>query len=103
MTEKCLSFTLPSGAGGMAAGMTRGGIMKQIREIINGGLIGKNIRTDTKGYEFNVWLENEIDYTTFFLVWEPKNSWQKPTVKDKDYPQIPRTTENLDSKTKTKK
>ena len=84
--KQCLSFNLPSGAGGMAAGMTRGAIMKKIRELISYKKIGREIKTHTEGYRLYVWLEHEVDYTTFFLVWEPQNSWQRPSVCDKDHP-----------------
>lgn len=72
-------FTLPSGAGGMAAGMTRGAIMRKLREH------NFKYKHKTQAYKFKVWLENESDYTYFYLVWEPFNSWQRPTLIEEDY------------------
>lgn len=77
--DKCLVFTLPSGSAGMAAGMTRGSISKKLSELHATNKIGP-FKTKTIKYEFKVWLEKEIDYTVFFLLWEPFNSWHKPTL-----------------------
>lgn len=81
---KCLEFTLPTGAAGMAAGMTRGAIGNQLRALRDNGKIGP-FQTKTVGYKYKVWLEKEIDYTVFFLLWEIKNSWHKPNVTDEIY------------------
>jgi len=83
--DKCLVFGLPSGAGGMAAGMTRGAIIKKLNALASAGTIGKNIKTKTIRYDLKVWLENDFDYTTFFLVWDPNNSWQKPKLIHESY------------------
>ena len=72
-------FTLPSGAGGMAAGMTRGSIMRKLREL------KFKYKHKTQAYKFKVWLENESDYTYFYLVWEPKNSWHTAILIEEDY------------------
>lgn len=72
-------FHLPSGSAGMAAGMTRGAISKKLRALQDEGKIGP-FKTKTIRYDYKVWLEKEVDYTVFFLVWEPLNSWQRPTV-----------------------
>ena len=77
--NKCLLFTLPSGAGGMAAGMTRGSIMRKLREL------KFNYKHKTQAYKFKVWLENESDYTYFYLIWEPSNPYHKPTLIEEDY------------------
>jgi hypothetical protein len=82
--DKCLEFILPSGAAGMAAGMTRQAIGKKIRKLQEDKKIGQ-YKTKTTGYRFKVWFENEIDYTTFFLVWEAINSWHKPKIIEEDY------------------
>lgn len=83
--DKCLKFHLPSGAGGMAAGFTRGSISKKLRQLADDNKIGKNLKTKTVKYDFKVWLEHDIDYTTFFLIWEPDNSWHKPVVINEVY------------------
>ena len=77
--NKCLLFTLPSGAGGMAAGFTRGSIMRKLREL------NFKFKHKTQAYKFKVWLENESDYTYFYLIWEPSNPWHKATVIEEDY------------------
>ena len=70
---------LPSGAGGMAAGMTRGSIMRKLRQL------NFKFKHKTHAYKFKVWLENESDYTYFYLVWEPKNPWHKAILIEEDY------------------
>ncbi len=69
----------------MAAGMTRGAISKKLGHLATTGKIGKNIKTKTIGYEYKVWLENDEDYTMFFLVWQPDNSWQHPRLINEVY------------------
>lgn len=78
---KCLLFSLPSGAGGMAAGITRGAIMTKLNNL------KFTYKHKTEAYQFKVWLENESDYTLFYLMWEPYNSWQKPTLIEENCPQ----------------
>lgn len=83
---KCLEFRLPSGAAGMAAGMTRMGIGKELRKLVDAKLI-TNYKGHTQGYRYYVWFENDYDYTAFFLVWDQYNPWRHPTVIEKDYPE----------------
>jgi len=83
----CLEFYLPSGAAGMAAGMTKMGISKKLKDLVDRKLIN-NYKGHTQGYRFYVWFENEIDYTTFFLVWDPEgHPYRIPKVIEKDYPE----------------
>lgn len=81
---KCLEFKLPSGAGGMAAGYTRQSIGKRLAALRDSGKIGP-YKSKTEGYAYKVWLEKESDYTIFFLLWEPSNSWHRPKVTDEIY------------------
>lgn len=83
---RCLEFTLPSGSAGMAAGMTKMAINRKLKELVDRKLIN-SYKSDLVGYRFYVWLENEQDYTTFFLVWDTNgNPWRVPKVIEKDYP-----------------
>ena len=79
-----MKFHLPSGAAGMAAGMTRGAISKKLGELRDSGKIGP-FKTKTVRYDFFVWLEKESDLTLFFLLWEPSNSWHKPELINEVY------------------
>ena len=99
---KCLEFHLPSGAAGMAAGMTRAGIAKELSKLVDARLISK-YKSHTEGYRYYVWFENEYDYTTFFLVWEQTNPWRHPKVIEKDYPEKPSTNSQILSVKKTEK
>lgn len=63
----------------MAAGMTRAAISRKLNDLKNTGKIGP-FKTKTIRYDYKVWLEKDIDYTVFFLLWEPLNSWQKPEL-----------------------
>ena len=98
--DKCLEFTLPSGAGGMAAGMTRQSIGSKLRHLLETNKIG-HYKTQTVRYRYRVWFENEIDFTTFFLVWEPSNSWHKPIVVYESYQEDPRKNTQDSRKQKT--
>lgn len=82
---KCLEFRLPSGAGGMAAGYTRGSILSKLKKLKDENKIGV-YKYATERYLLRVWLEHERDYTTFFLLWNPASSWHGPTVTEKDIP-----------------
>lgn len=63
----------------MAAGMTRGAIMRQLAQL---KIPHKH---KTQRYEFKVWLEKESDYSYFFLMWQPLNSWQRPELIYENY------------------
>lgn len=76
--NKCIEFDLPSGSGGMAAGMTRHAIGKQIHELSKKhNFIYKS---KVKGYKFKIWLEHEWAYSLVILVWEPPNIFGKPKI-----------------------
>lgn len=81
-------FKLPTGAGGMAAGMTRQSIGDKLKHLRETKKIG-HYKTQTVKYDYKVWFENEMDFTTFFLIWEPYNSWHQPTVIDEVYQEDP--------------
>lgn len=98
--DKCLEFTLPSGAGGMAAGITRQSIGNKLRHLFETKKIG-HYKTQTIGYKYRVWFENEIDFTSFFLIWEPSNPWHKPVVKNEVYQENPRIATQDSRKQKT--
>lgn len=70
----------------MAAGMTRGSISEKLRKLVTEGKIGP-FKTKTVKYDYKVWLEKDSDYTVFFLIWEPFNSWHRPTLIYEDYPE----------------
>ena len=76
---KCLRFTLPSGSAGMAAGYTRGSIMKKLNNL------NLKYKHKTQRYVFKVWFENDSDYTIFYLLWEAPNSWHKPELIEENY------------------
>jgi hypothetical protein len=82
--NQCLKFTLPTGAGGMAAGYTLRAIIKKLEELQSKGQLGK-FKTKTERYEFKVWFESDSDYSLFFLIWEPFNSWHKPILITETY------------------
>lgn len=82
--DKCLNFGLPSGAAGMAAGYTKMAIQRKLTDLVHSNKIGP-YKTVTKAYTYKVWLEKEIDYTTFFLLWEPSNHWHVPTITYETY------------------
>lgn len=82
--DKCLKFHLPSGSAGMAAGMTRQSIAKKLAELKDTGKIGP-YKSKTVRYDYKVWLEKDSDYTVFFLLWEPSNTWHKPELIYEDY------------------
>ena len=77
--DKCLKFALPSGSGGFAASFTRGSIIRKLREL------KFNFSHRTETYTLKVWLENDSDYTHFYLVWEPTNSWHKAELIEEDF------------------
>ena len=81
---ECLHFYLPSGAGGMAAGMTRQAIGNKLAALRDSGKIGP-FKSTTIKYDYKVWLEKDSDYTVFFLLWEPLNDWQRPRIIYEDY------------------
>lgn len=81
---KCLEFSLPSGAGGMAAGMTGSRIRKMLNDLVARKIIG-GFKIKIKKYKLYVWLETDRDYTMFFLSWDQNRSWFKPTLIEKDY------------------
>ena len=83
---KCLEFHLPSGSAGMAAGMTRMGINKELKKLVDSKMI-TGYKSYTQGYKYYVWFKNDYDYTAFFLVWEQTNPWRHPKVIEKDCPE----------------
>lgn len=85
---KCLEFRLPSGAAGMAAGMTKMAIKKKLDNLVSENKIG-DYKHRTERYKFRVWLEKEQDYTVFFLMWETHNNpWHRPELTDEIYTEI---------------
>lgn len=74
-----MQFKLPTGAGGQAAAIIKSSILSKINNLTIEGKIGKNPSFTVEQYVMYVWLENEQDYTVFFLVWDHIN-FHKPTV-----------------------
>ena len=69
-----IEFTLPSGAAGMAAGMTRASIIKQLDQIKKQHNISYSY--ETVKYRFRVTLTSK-DLTLLSLVWKLSNSWHR--------------------------
>ena len=84
----------------MAAGMTRQSIGNKLRHLLETNKIG-HYKTQTVKYDYKVWFENEMDFTTFFLVWEPHNQWHQATVIDEVYQENPRINSQDSRKQKT--
>lgn len=80
---KCLAFDLPSGAGGMAAGIYKGMLITQLKEFSN----SYNIHYKTKTYRstLKVWFNENSHYTLFILVFHWDKIWKKPYFIDEIY------------------
>lgn len=83
MLTTFLEFRLPSGAGGMAAGYTKQGITKQLKQLTEQYNIRVK-RTVQKAYRYRVEFERDQDYTLFALVWVPKGSFWRPELRHDD-------------------
>ena len=82
---KCIEFSLPSGSAGMAAGLHRQVIVRQLSQLKEKHSI--DFKTNTDYYKLYVWLKNDSDYTLFFLVWDSTSVWRVPALIEKDYPE----------------
>lgn len=80
---KCIQFTLPSGAGGMAAQMTAGRINKQLRKLFEEKRIGHYKTSHEKHYKMNLWFQDEQYLTILLLIWDGTNDFSKPAVVEK--------------------
>lgn len=81
--NKCLEFNLPSGAAGMAAGMTRNAIGKQIHDLSKTHKFIYKIKV--KGYKLKIWLEHEWAYSLVLLLWEAPGLFGKPKIVNENY------------------
>ena len=83
MIPKYVVFDLPSGAGGMAAAMYNGQILRKVKSFSEQYKV--HYKSKTHRYELRIWFEREEDYTLFFLVYEPDKEWRQPRIHDGTY------------------
>ena len=81
--NKCIVFDLPSGAGGMAAGIYKGIVQQNLRELHEKH--GLAYKSKTKNYKFKIWFEEESHYTLFFLVYDFPRQWRRPYIITEEY------------------
>ena len=67
-----IEFSLPTGAAGMAAGMTKQSILRLVREL--GEQHGFKYTTITRGYKLYIELGRDRDYSLLSLVWDSKGN-----------------------------
>lgn len=77
---RAVSFSLPSGAGGLAPAMARGFILKRVREFSEKHNL--KFTSEIKGYQLLIYFENDQDYTLFFLAYDSRHDWSKPRMVD---------------------
>lgn len=83
--NQCIVFDLPSGAGGVAAGMYKSMILKHIQTFIN--YHGIKYVTDTREYKMRLWFPDDSYYAVFFLWYPPmEKQWRRPFLADESYP-----------------
>jgi len=82
-TSKCLEFQLPSGGGGLPAGMTRHRILTKIKEFSETYKV--EYRYKSSGYRIRIWFPKEEYYTLFFLVSDVNKYWMPPTIEYEYY------------------
>lgn len=81
--NQCIVFDLPSGAGGMAAGMYKGNLIKELNNFCathNIDYVAKSQR-----YEYKIWFNNTSHYTLFILGFSWRGVWRHPRLKDENY------------------
>ena len=83
---KCLQFKLPTGVSGFASTHISRSIIRKLDKLVNEKKIG-SYKTHTQFQSLYVWLQNDHDYTTFFLLWDHKVHWRKATLIEKDFPE----------------
>lgn len=71
-----IEFRLPGGAGGMAAGYTKQGIVRQLKTVCSQHNI-EIVNQVQQPYRFRVELAREQDYTVLALAWQAKSEWFK--------------------------
>lgn len=76
--NKCIVFDLPSGAGGMAAGIYKSSVQRYLRELHE--KYGLAYKSKTKVRQFKIWFEQDNHYTLFFLVYDFPRQWKKPYI-----------------------
>ena len=81
--NKCVVFDLPSGAGGMAAGIYGAAVQKNLQELYKQH--GLFYKTKTKDRKLKVWFERESDYTLFFLIYDFPKQWRRPYIIEEEY------------------
>lgn len=82
-TNKCLEFRLPSGGGGMPAGITQYKILRKIKQFAK--QYSLEFKHKSMNHRVKVWFPKEEHYTLFFLVSEPEWYWEKPTIQYEYY------------------
>ena len=81
---KCIHFTLPSGAGGMAAAMVLGKTRSKLNDFCRTHNI-KDYRAHVEGYNWYVCFNEEKFYTLFVLGWDPVSpDWRSYTIVEKE-------------------
>lgn len=81
--QQCLVFNLPSGAGGMAAGIYRGQLIKQLNHFLAKHKI--DFVSKTQRYTFKVWFNESSHYTFFLLGFDWAGLWSRPYLADENY------------------
>lgn len=80
---KCLVFDLPTGAGGMAAGMYKSQLMKAINLFVADHKI--DYVAKTANYKFKVWFNEDSHYTFFLLGFNWEKVWRQPYIINETY------------------
>lgn len=83
--NKCVVFDLPSGSGGMAAGMVKSVIMQKVRAFSTGHQV--TYITKTERYKLKIWFEKDSHYTLFFLAYIPDKIWRQPYIIEEPAPE----------------
>ena len=82
-TSMCLEFRLPSGGGGMPAGITQYKILKEIKKFAKHYSL--EYKYKAMNHRLRVWFPKEEHYTLFFLVSDSQWFWEKPTLQHEYY------------------
>lgn len=80
---KCVVFDLPSGAGGMAAGMYKGQLTKEINHFVARHNI--DFVSKTQNYKFKIWFDDDYHYTLFLLGFNWDRIWRRPYIIEEEY------------------
>lgn len=81
--RKCIRFTLPRGAGGMAAAHYLPTIRNKMRKFCNFHNI-EGFESATEDYQLYVFFSDEKYLTLIMLAWENTGSYDIPTIVEKD-------------------